>query len=290
MDNNFEEIYKKIISELNAEDIEKSKKIKLESKEIATLVLLFVMSLLTFSFPIFLAVLLIMYVIIISKKNRNKNQFFKQNVMTKIVKYYNDSFEYNANMGIGSAEYSKIWKEHYDRYYAEDDIKGILANNYSFEMSNVKAQIVSKDSKEKEVLRDIFSGIFAKINLPMDFMSELYICEKSRSIKDQEKIRMDSSEFEKHFKVYGQNKMVAFQLLTLDIMQMLIEYKEQSKIEFEMCIKNDKLYIRFFIGDVFELGMAENATNHDVIQKHYYILHFIVKLSEKLSNIIKEMQ
>lgn len=290
MDNNFEEIYKKIISELNAEDIEKSRKIKLERKEIIILVIFFIIALLTCSSTIFLAVLLMLCIMIISKKIKNKNRFFKQNVMTKMVKYYNDSFEYNANMGIGSAEYSQIWKEHYDRYYAEDDIKGILANNYSFEMSNVKAQIVSKDSKGKEVLRDIFSGIFAKINLPMDFMGELYICEKSRNIKDQEKIRMDFSEFEKHFKVYGQNKMTAFQLLTLDIMQMLIEYEEQSKIEFEICIKNDKLYVRFFTGDIFELGLAENATNHDVIQKHYCILHFIVKLSEKLSNIIKEMQ
>ena len=287
MDNNFEEIYKKIISELNAEDIEKSKKVKFESKEIIMLVILFIITLFTCIFPIFFAVLLIMY---ISKKNKNKNQFFKQNVMAKMVKYYNDSFEYNANMGIGSAEYNQIWKEYYDRYYTEDDIKGILANNYSFEMSNVTTQVVSTDSEGRESVSNIFSGVFARIDLPMDFMSELYICEKSRDIKDQEKIKMDSSEFEKHVNVYGQNKMTAFQLLTLDIMQMLIDYEKQSKIEFEMCIKNDKLYIRFFIGDIFELGMAEDVTNHDVIQKHYYILHFIVKFSEKLSNIIKEMQ
>ncbi len=287
MDNNFEEIYQKIISELNKEDVEKLKTKKIESKYI---LIIAIISLVTCTFPLFIILLPILLISSVSKQTSNNNIFFKQNIIKKMIQYYNSSFIYNSAIGIHTGEYSKTWQEKYNRYHAEDDINGILKNNCRFEMSDVSAQYVTYDSEDREQVKTVFSGIFARIELPKNFIDELYICGKSKDIENLERVKMDSSEFEKNFRVYASNKIITFQLLTMDIMQSLIEYKQNNNIEFEICIKGNLLYIRYWTGDIFELGMGKEITDHDIIQKYYNILDFTVKLSERLSDIILEIQ
>ena len=66
--------------------------------------------------------------------------------------------------------------------------------------------------------------------------------------KGKTKIEMDSQEFEKYFDIYGENKIIAMQILTADVMNTMIEFREQSKIQYELTIKQDQIYIRFHTG------------------------------------------
>ena len=43
------------------------------------------------------------------------------------------------------------------------------------------------------------------------------------------------------------------QLLTSDIMEFLIDFQDSTGIDFELTLKNNKIYIRFFSGNIFEM-------------------------------------
>lgn len=79
------------------------------------------------------------------------------------------------------------------------------------------------------------------------------------------------------------------QLLTADIMQMLVEFDKE--MSYEVTIKNNFLYIRFFSKGIFEAPVCyEDPLDKETLYKYYKILDFILNLSNKLTKIIDETQ
>ena len=86
----------------------------------------------------------------------------------------------------------------------------------------------------------IFHGLFAKIIMDKSIDSELRIT-RNRGILSKNKLKMDSSKFEKYFDVEASNKIIGMQILTADIMEKLIEFREKTNMEFDVYIKyNEK--------------------------------------------------
>lgn len=81
------------------------------------------------------------------------------------------------------------------------------------------------------------------------------------------------------------------QILTPDIMEILVEFKNKSKIEYEVYIKNNEIYIRFHCGAMFEApslkkGMLDELT----LKKYYNMLDFTYKLSNELIKTIEDVE
>ena len=105
----------------------------------------------------------------------------------------------------------------------------------------------------------LFSGLFIKVETPKSFKSNLYLRNTKQNIIltinsilfaqpfKNLKVELDSQEFEKNFNVYCTDKIIALQLLTADIMQLLINFKYEMNMNYEITIKNSNIYIRFFI-------------------------------------------
>ena len=55
---------------------------------------------------------------------------------------------------------------------------------------------------------------------------------------------MDSKEFEKYFDIYSENKIVAMQILTSDIMESLIEFYNKYQLEYEIVFRNNTIYLK----------------------------------------------
>ena len=109
-------------------------------------------------------------------------------------------------------------------------------------------------------------------------------------ISIKEMVGVDSAEFEDIFTVYSSNSIIAMQLLTADMIQLLIDFKKQNNILPELTLKKNALYIRFHTGNMFEAPLLKNSLDYDIIKKYYDTLDFIVKLTEKFTENINKTE
>lgn len=140
----------------------------------------------------------------------------------------------------------------------------------------------------------MFHGIFVEADLTKKVKHTMKIRKNStiqgRRIGETTKLNMDSIEFEKNFDVYTTNKIESMQILTADIMQMIVDFKNNNKIVPEITLKENILYIRFRTGNIFEPKFIRSALDFDTLKKYYDIITFTIELTEKFSKNILEIE
>ena len=232
---------------------------------------------------------IVIYLILVSKDITYK-KMYKEKIIGVFVKEYSPTLEFLPNSGISKATYHSGEFEKFDRYFTEDLITGTLDNGYKINMGEVKTQRESRDEEGHVTYTTIFHGLFSEIELENYMPAEIKIRKNTISLFDgKDKVEMNSSEFEKIFNVYATDKMIAMQLLSSDVIEMFINFKEKNKIVPEITIKNNHLYIRFATGEIFETSILKNALDFDTLLKYYNVINFTLGLSEKLIKNIKEV-
>lgn len=99
---------------------------------------------------------------------------------------------------------------------------------------------------------------------------------------------MDSNSFENYFDIYTENKFATMKILTHDVMEQLINFYEKYNIPFEIILKNNKLYLRFFVKDLFIPSKIGAEINSNELFESYYILQFIIDVTTKINTILNE--
>lgn len=258
---------------------------------------------------LFIAVMVIIAVIRSKQKTeetleeRNYRKFvsdYKQLVIPEFIKLLNPDVTYSPEKGISKKVYEDGMFGQFEYYRSEDSISGYI-NDYKFEMANVCTEKAYMDDKGKMRKVIVFQGLYAVMPLAGADDIELYL---RNDFKDSYKVlsqllsedfdnlysRMDSSEFEKNFDVYTNNKMFATKIFTHDIMQLMVAYKEQFDLPFEFTIKNNYFYIRIKGHDLFEPYVS---VNHPVLDKQelykdYSTLDFAYSIMYMMyDNIVK---
>jgi len=130
----------------------------------------------------------------------------------------------------------------------------------------------------------LFKGTVGIIDLPFDIKTNISICSSNRECN---KIDMDMAKFNELFSVTTADEIMARSLLTADVMEYLIDLRENVYGEmFDIVIDNNKLYMRFYDKPIFN-------TEKDMFNKNVYketISNFsdIEYLSKKILNMILE--
>ena len=246
------------------------------------------------------------FIIAFSKKNGEYKAFFKENVIKEFVKAYSDKLDFIPRQGISSTVYSEGEFEGYDIYHSEDFITGTLQNGNHIDMAEVHTQNESTDSDGDTTYTTVFHGLFAKISFDKFVDTNLEIRRNAfisfgKKVKRngfgknsektiKERIEMDSGEFEKKFDVYSSNKIIAMQLLTADIMQMLLDFKEEKKITPEITLKGNNLYIRFATGAMFEASFMHHSLKESTMKYYYDVINFTLDITEKFLKNIEETE
>lgn len=300
---NFNEVYEEIYKQ-NHEELEKLRKDR--AKKAATLTavaligIIIIMKVATnimgsIMFLPWFIVISIMLIVIISATNKGKyTKIFKRKVIEPFVKNIDENLNYNASQGIASVLYRQGEFEHFDLYSSEDAIEGILDDKYQVRMAEVHTQNESRDSKGRRTTYTLFHGIFGNVECAKNIGTKLKIHSDKGMLgnifKGKTRLEMDSTEFEKYFDINAENKIIAMQILTSDVMQMMIEFREQSKIKYELTIKENQIYIRFHTGEVFEPKMFTNSLAYDMLKRYYDIIDFIFKVSREINKAIENTE
>lgn len=320
----FEQIYSRIV-ENNAEELEYSrsgaKNETIRNGIIATIVIIVGITLYSFLYKtfypndeiahliifIYIAIAILVYIKTKPKGNKSKIAQYKDDFKTKVVKTLLDSFEenitYSPYNGISSSSYIDAEFEKYDTYRSEDLMQGVLKNNCNFSMAEVLTEYETTDKDGDTHYHTLFCGMMSKVETPKPFNASLYL-RKDRKDKnilarafraklpfDNLRVELDSQEFEKMFDVYCSDKIIAMQLLTADIMQLLIDFQEEMNMEYELTIKNNLIYIRFMSGEMFETAnVMKFSLDKSTLYKYYRMLDFTFTLTDKLIKLIKDTE
>lgn len=297
---NFNEIYEKVYREHGPEIEEMRKKAQKTSN---TIIILWVI-LILFSLPIsmlgfiFFILVVIAYVAMIvytvlgltlSKDYRNFIMKYKENIIGSFVKSYDEKLNYDPNNGIGSAIYRKAGFEGFDTFHTEDLISGIISDKYNISFAEVHTERESTDSDGNTTHYTVFHGLFGVVDLNTVLGANIKIRKNGVSLFDRKyRLEMDSQEFEKIFNIYTTDKITAMQLMTADVMQTLIDFRNKNKIAPEISIIADRLYIRFATENVFEPKLRQNSFDYSTLLKYYNIINFTLDITEKMIKNIRE--
>ena len=295
----FNEVYEKIYAEKN-EEFESIRKTKVRTTRIViagivAIFAIFIAAKLFFLLPVISIFCLAGLIIIVSINSGDYHRKFKKEIIGTFVKECDENLTYKPEQGVNPTLYKKGgFEQYFDRYSSEDLIEGKLDNKYYVSMAEVLTQEESTDSEGNTTTTTIFHGMFGVSDCAKEIPGYIKIHSDKgffgKIFGNKEKIEMDSSEFEKHFDVYGTNQITTMQILTADIMELLIEFKTTSKIEYELTLTGNQIYLRFFTGEVFEPNILKKSLDYDTLKRYFDIIEFIFKVTRSINKIIEETE
>lgn len=233
---------------------------------------------------------------LLSKKQNAYKLEFKQVIIKKLISNFYDNLEYYPLKEMPERIYEKPnYDEYYNEYHSEDYFEGQIKNKYYIDMAEVFTEHVEthtdSEGNTHTTRTTIFHGLFAKVTSEKSITSELRIVQDKIGKYNKNRLNMDSSEFEKYFDVIADNKIIAMQLLTADVMEEMIEFENKTNMRFDIVIKENEIYLRFHCGNMFEpQAIKKGIINKAQLEKYFYMLNFTCNLSNRLIELINETE
>lgn len=230
-----------------------------------------------------------------SKKSRLYNDVFKEKVMDKIFRNFLNDSDYIPKKQMPQSIYREgKYDGYYNRYYSDDYVEGNIDDKYLIKMAEITTEHeetrTDSDGHTHTETTTIFSGLFAKINIGKSINNELRIKQNGTFLK-KNRLEMDSDDFEKYFDVISTNQIIGMQILTHDIMDMLVDFRNQLKMPLDILIRDDIMYVRLHVGKMFEAKFNKKAViDIESAKKYFDIVNFIYSLSKKMIQTIEETE
>lgn len=313
MKKNFEELYNDFMSDNNDELIEAMNQIKKDKRKrlvlslsICSIVDVFMLlSIFTSSataMPVYVLEMIMLNVGIIlisfiffNKGARKLRSIFKEKVIGKLLHNFYDDITYTPNKGISSDIYDDgRYKESYNKYYSDDLMVAKVDKKYPIKMAEVETikEETSKDSDGNisTSTYNIFHGLFGVIEMDKSINNDMYIFQ-GKTFFNKKRLEMDSEDFEKIFDVTSKNDIITTQLLTHDVMAMLVDFYNKTKMNFDIGIYNNKIYFRFETGNVFEMrSIKKGIYDKKPIERYFNILKFVEGVTNLIIKTIEDTE
>lgn len=222
-----------------------------------------------------------------NKNNKKYKKIFKDNFIENFIYNINPNLEYNQN---GTEEMidlyakAKFQDEYFNSYNVDDYIGGYARNDVYIRLCDMSLEVVDEDEK---VLRIIKQGLFTYTVLSSNIPEEIGIKKNKIKLKSKGNIELDNKEFEKYFDVYCKSQIVAYQVLTHDVMEVLIDFYKKFNIAFEIIIRNKSIYMMLNTGEMFEPKIFRKSTNMQILWMYYNIIEFSTNLTVEINKVLK---
>lgn len=230
---------------------------------------------------------IIVGIIFMRGKEARYNSIYKENILQELIKNFFDEVDYIPQKGMPANIYDEgKYNEYYNIYYSDDYVDAKLDNKYDMKMAEVHTvyETTHTDSEGNSYTERTtkFHGLFVKIKMDKSIKNNLII-KQDKSIRKKEKLEMDSTEFEKLFDVSSEDNIIGMQILTPDVMELLIDYRNYLKRPFDICIYQDTIYIRVHCGTMFEAKInSKTFVDKEKTEQYYNMLRFVYKLTKEV--------
>lgn len=224
---------------------------------------------------------------------------FKEKIILPLIQEIDSNLNYLPMLHVSQKLFrdSKIFTSDIDRFNGNDLVRGIL-DGVNIEFSDIHAQKRHKNSKGKDNYSTIFQGLFIVADFHKHFKGTTVILPdtaqstfgdliggwlQSKNISREELVKMDNSEFEREFVVYGSDQVEARYILSHTLMDKLLHFKKRS---------NHPIYISFIGGyihmaieynkDLFEPSVFRSLLDYKIAMEYVQTLHLCLSIIDEL--------
>ena len=226
------------------------------------------------------------------KRRAKYNKDYIEKVIYNFISLIDNNLHYNDNIELDTVfaeiEYNKAAFDNiqYDNFIVSDQISGMLDGKNKIKIWDL---IVQSNIETGNKYIDIFKGIFTSIECDNTISGTVKI--KPKQIWNKEnKINLDHNVFEKEFDVYSTDSVLTMRILTHDVMEMILEFKNKLNLEFEIVFHKNKVYIRVFLPSMFEPKITEKTMEKTKLYAEYVVFKFILNMSKKINEVQKVIE
>ena len=175
--------------------------------------------------------------------------------------------------------------EDYDYLKADDYIVGEIENSL-FRLADIYTyRIVRTNNTPKE--RPVFKGLFAVMNLENNVSTEVQVRKIKKSFSNNLYLKdYEYHIFENDVDIYSNDNFLIDKLVSSGIIQILNEHYERFGVQFEIILKDSKIYMRFYTGPMFEPPVFGDVLNKEVLYFYYCSLILIEDFNKELKKIV----
>jgi len=255
--------------------------------------------------PVFSLFLLVIIIVILPiffllfnyLKHRPNNYYkkycnvYKEEIIPNLIKIIDNQLIYkslnNDDCSNVKTDYTKAIfdGEGFSRFYAYDCIEGYLNNDTPIKMYNLRTEHIDEYGNPCNV----FQGIFTYFLSTKDIGTHIQILKKL-PVTPNKSIKMDNEEFNKRFDVFSENEIITMQLLTSDMMEQLVDFYDKYYISYDIEIRNNVVYMRFFTGPMFEPKIFGNSMDKQLLFTYYCVLKFILEVTQKINKTLQDLE
>lgn len=240
-----------------------------------------------------MSVCLLIFFLIIG--NQSYTNAYKKCVIEGLIKAYDDALNFDPAIGISEMEYrASDFDNDFNEYNSEDRIYGRLSNGDSFQLAEVTTtrvtRRVNEEGQEIEDRVETYRGMYGVVYLNKNSMFNVGIYGDSIMRRyRQDRIEMDSSEFEKYYDLVTDDKIRAMRIFTADLMEKYLDIRRNHKHGIELKIMWDRVYFRFRCGEIFEPPMFAKGLSREVLKGYYSQIYYPLELLDKTIESINEI-
>ena len=178
---------------------------------------------------------------------------FKNTITRKILTFINPSLTYSAQTYISKQDFQKcnLFGGRIEQYTGSDLIEGRIGRT-DIKFSYIKADR-SNDNEDSE----IFQGLFIVVDMNKEFHGQTLIypntAEKflgpfgkilnSLVLQNGERIELENPDFNNEFVVYSSDQIEARYILTPDLMERVLEFKDNFRFSLCFSFTRSRVYI-----------------------------------------------
>lgn len=216
---------------------------------------------------------------------------YKERVIKEFISNVSHNLNYYANGNeqmLNYYENAEFKDKEFNNFFTDDYIEGNIDNGSFLQLTNFALRNLTEKGEFKEV---IYEGIFSVTEINKKLPDKIYIRNNQHHLfSDSNEVELDSNKFEKYFSVYSNSNILVLEILTHDVMEDLVKFYEEYKIKFEIILKNNKIYIRFDTGVMFEPNILKKSNDMNTIWLYSNVINFVIDLTNEINNILNNIE
>ena len=215
----------------------------------------------------------------------NENKY--DEVISNVLKDYDNNLEYSPRSGVSKSEYLLcFFPERCDRLKSEDMI---VNKTNGFRYSDILVESEQEDEDGDKSYDVEYSGSLARIGIK-NVNCRIFLGSTRGDIAYKTEgftsINFENDEFNKLFRALSDNELLAYKLLTPDVMEEFVNIKNNTYGDIDIRIIQNHLYIRFLSGGIFDSRMFNKKKEKEEILQSIAVLEEVMHTMEKVKEII----
>lgn len=223
---------------------------------------------------------------------------FKNRVIGRLIRFFDPGLSYFPTEKIPKSTFlhSKLFTTKPNRYKGDDLVRGKIGKT-AIEFSEVLAQYVQSNGKTTTV-HTIFKGLFFIGDFNKHFRTQTFVlpdtAEKlfgrfgkmlqSWNLSRPDLIQLEDPEFEKEFVVYGKDQIEARYILSLSLMQRILDFKRKTGQKVFLSFIDSKVFIGVWSDHVlFEPKILSTLLDFDLIREYFDDLQLAIGIVDDLN-------